>query len=75
MRVCAISPKNRFYPKRWAFDEQFGYNHTDFVIGETGYICDWSDVKGFLDLPKCVKGICGGHKEHDVLPFRVKVRR
>ena len=37
-------------------------------------ICDWSDVReGTLDMPTCIKGICGGHNAKDLLPFQIKV--
>ncbi|CAN0564149.1 unnamed protein product, partial [Laminaria digitata] len=50
-------------------DEAFGYDK-GWVIGETGYVCDWTGVEeSSNDLPSCVMGICGGHKEQDVLPF------
>lgn len=63
-----------FRARRWDFDETFGYDH-GWVVGETGVVCDWSGVEeGSNDMPKCVKGVCGGHKEHDVLPFIVKVK-
>ena len=58
----------------WAFEEAFGYDH-GWVIGETGYICDWTGVEEYSnELPSCVMGICGGHKEQDILPFTVKVK-
>lgn len=58
---------------RWKFDETWGYTHGR-VIGETGVVCDWSAVRdGTLDMPNCNKGICGGHYEHDMLPFEIKV--
>lgn len=44
------------------------------VIGETGVVCNWDGVEdGSNDMPTCVKGICGGHKEKDVLPFAIRV--
>lgn len=44
------------------------------VVGETGTVCDWSDVRPHtLDLPHCTKEICGGHREGDLLPFQVQV--
>lgn len=59
---------------RFDFDEVWGYTH-GYVVGETGMICNWEDVRhGSLDMPSCTKGICGGHAAVDVLPFRVKVR-
>lgn len=39
-------------------------------------MCDWSGVReDSLDMPACVKGICGGHRADDVLPFEVKVKQ
>lgn len=59
---------------RWALDETWDYDH-GWVVGETGITCDWDNVReGSLDMPTCSKGICGGHKANDVLPFKVKVR-
>lgn len=61
--------------RRYALDDSWGYSH-GFTVGESGYICDWSDVQeGTLDMPTCTKGICGGHRELDVLPFKIKVWR
>lgn len=57
---------------RYAFDEAWGYNH-GFVVGETGVTCDWSAVEKDDDMPNCIKGICGGHKALDILPFDIKV--
>lgn len=55
-------------------DETWNYSH-GWVVGETGVTCDWDNVRpGTLDMPVCSKGICGGHKPDDVLPFQVKVR-
>ena len=55
-------------------DETWGYEK-DWVIGETGMVCDWTGVdENGLDMPNCVKGTCGGHKEFDVLPFTVEVK-
>ncbi|CAM9217833.1 unnamed protein product [Ectocarpus sp. 6 AP-2014] len=55
------------------FSEDWGYTHGN-VVGETGMVCDWSGVRqGTLDMPTCVKGICGGHSAGDLLPFRVKI--
>lgn len=63
-----------FFCLSWAFDETFGYDH-DWVVGETGYVCDWTGVEEYSnDMPHCVMGICGGHKEYDLLPFSVKVK-
>eukprot|EP00904_Undaria_pinnatifida_P008202 jgi/Undpi1/4511/HiC_scaffold_18.g07865.m1 len=57
----------------YQFDEKWGYSH-GHVIGETGMVCNWSDVRAdSLDMPTCEKGICGGHTPTDVLPFRIKV--
>lgn len=62
-----------FLPARWPFDETFGYDHS-WVVGETGFVCNWAGVEaGSNDMPECVKGTCGGHEEHDMLPFMVKV--
>eukprot|EP00903_Cladosiphon_okamuranus_P013777 g12823.t1 len=61
-------------PDQWAMDETWDYDH-GWVVGETGITCDWDDVRpGSLDMPTCSKGICGGHKADDVLPFRVKLK-
>lgn len=61
------------FPRRWEFDETWGYMHGE-VVGETGYVCNWHDVEpGTFDMPTCVKGVCGGHNEYDVLPFKVQV--
>lgn len=58
----------------WDFDETWGYTHGN-VVGESGTVCDWSDVRrGTLDMPTCIKGICGGHNEHDTLPFEIKLK-
>ncbi|CAN0087203.1 unnamed protein product, partial [Scytosiphon promiscuus] len=63
----------REQPDAHPFDESWGYTHGS-VVGETGVVCDWSDVReGSLDMPKCVAGICGGHNADDILPFEVKV--
>ncbi|CAM9764660.1 unnamed protein product, partial [Ectocarpus sp. 4 AP-2014] len=57
----------------WDFDETWGYAHSS-VVGETGTVCNWDDVvPGSGDMPTCVKGICGGHNEDDLLPFSVKI--
>lgn len=54
-------------------DETWDYSH-GWVVGETGTVCDWDDVReGSLDMPTCRKGICGGHGADDLLPFQVKV--
>lgn len=58
---------------RWPLDETWDYSH-GWVVGETGVVCSWDDVReGSLDMPTCAKGICGGHRATDVLPFEVKV--
>ncbi|CAM9231029.1 unnamed protein product [Ascophyllum nodosum] len=63
----------RHYPDTWALDETWGYEK-DWVIGETGMVCDWTGVdENGLDMPNCVKGTCGGHNEFDVLPFTVEI--
>ncbi|CAB1119543.1 unnamed protein product [Ectocarpus sp. CCAP 1310/34] len=61
-------------PDVWALDETWGYSH-GHVVGETGVVCDWSGVgDDFLDMPSCVRGICGGHGVDDMLPFEIKVK-
>lgn len=63
----------REQPDEYPFDETWGYDHGN-VIGETGTVCDWTDVKpDSLDMPTCVLGICGGHAADDLLPFKIKV--
>eukprot|EP00904_Undaria_pinnatifida_P008207 jgi/Undpi1/4516/HiC_scaffold_18.g07870.m1 len=57
----------------WPFDEGWGYDRGE-TVGETGTVCDWSGVRdGTLDMPTCIKDICGGHNPEDVLPFKIKV--
>ena len=59
---------------RWPFDEAWGYDRGE-TVGETGTVCDWSGVRdGTLDMPTCIKDICGGHNPEDVLPFKIKVK-
>ncbi|CAN0399747.1 unnamed protein product, partial [Ectocarpus sp. 12 AP-2014] len=61
-------------PDVWPLDETWDYSH-GWVVGETGTVCDWDDVReGSLDMPTCSKGICGGHGADDLLPFKVKVK-
>ncbi|CBJ33028.1 Hypothetical Protein RRSL_02205 [Ectocarpus siliculosus] len=61
-------------PDMWPLDETWDYSH-GWVVGETGTVCDWDDVReGSLDMPTCRKGICGGHGADDLLPFKVKVK-
>lgn len=58
---------------RWALDETWGYEH-GITTGESGVVCDWSGVRqDSLDVPTCVRGICGGHGADDMLPFEIKV--
>lgn len=64
----------RIEPDTYSLDETWGYKHQD-VIGETGTVCDWSEVRpATLDLPTCIKQICGGHREGDLLPFQIKLK-
>ena len=49
------------------FDETWSYTHVD-AASDTHVVCDWSEVEG-LELPKCAKGTCPGHKSSDILPF------
>lgn len=59
--------------RRWNIDETWGYKHAE-VVGETGYVCNWDGVDPHSnDMPTCVKGVCGGHNAHDMLPFKVQV--
>lgn len=63
----------RHESQSWPLDETWGYSHGS-VIGETGVICNWDDVReGTMDMPTCVRGICGGHKEGDLLPFKIRL--
>ncbi|CAM9656056.1 unnamed protein product [Scytosiphon promiscuus] len=61
-------------PDLWTLDETWDYSH-GWVVGETGVTCDWDNVQeGSLDMPTCTSGICGGHNEDDLLPFKVKLK-
>lgn len=58
---------------RWALDETWGYEK-GITTGDSGVVCDWTGVKqDSLDMPSCVKGVCGGHNAEDTLPFEIKV--
>lgn len=37
-------------------------------VGGGAQVCVWSDVEEG-DLPMCVKMLCDGHHEYDILPF------
>lgn len=50
------------------FDQAWGYQHVASA-SDTNIVCDWSEVSTFMDMPKCSKGTCPGHKAEDLLPF------
>eukprot|EP00903_Cladosiphon_okamuranus_P019382 g17822.t1 len=61
-------------PDMWPLDEAWGYK-SGLYVGETGVVCDWTGVReDSLDMPTCIKSICGGHRGGDTLPFEVKVK-
>ena len=52
-----------------SLDESWGYAHEKHVSSDTGVVCDWSEVDA-LEMPKCTKATCPGHREEDLLPFK-----
>jgi len=49
-------------------EEPWGYTHETFIASDNGWMCDWSGVEDFLDLPECSQGTsCPGHKAENVL--------
>ncbi|CAM9600123.1 unnamed protein product [Ascophyllum nodosum] len=59
----------------YEFDETWGYRHDGGPAGDSGTMCDWSDVRpDTLDMPSCVKMTCGGHYATDTLPFEIKIK-
>jgi len=58
------------YPDIYPFDETWGYQHKDHIASDNGWVCDWSDVEGWLDVPNCEDSFaCSGHAVDDVLEF------
>jgi len=54
------------------YSDEWGYDHTSGVASDTHVVCDWdgtSSHSGADVMPKCVKDVCPGHTEYDLLPF------
>jgi len=51
------------------FDETWGYVFTTGAPGNTGRVCDWSNVDVITDMPNCTFATCPGHKADDLMPF------
>lgn len=53
-----------------SMDETWDYEHGKDMGSDTGVVCEWSHVKsGSMEMPKCKKETCPGHKADDLLPF------
>jgi len=58
----------RIVSDKFPLDETWGYTHKTHVASDSGWVCDWSDVKEELDMPVCSQTFaCSGHDLDDEL--------
>lgn len=51
-----------------SLNTSWDYSHVDYLASDTDLVCDWAGVHG-MEMPKCTRGACPGHRASDLLPM------